>query len=219
MSARHARPPQLSAWLPTSVTDIMNVALAGLRAVESAYARASEPELVEGLVRGDADALGCAYDAHHEAVRAFCRRLVGSPDLAEDLVHDVFVALPRAMRGFEGRSALRTFILSVAVNHARNARRATARRLSAMERLHEEPKRGAETPEEHDERRRLAEMLSRLLDELSMEHRVAVVLCIVEERTSTEAAEIVGVPEATIRTRLFHARKKLREMLEKEMAA
>ena len=129
----------------------------------------------------------------------------------------VDVALPDAAKRFEGRSSLRTFILSVAVNHARNARRATARRLGALERLHVEPRTESETPEELEERRRLAELLARLLDELPLDQRVAVVLCMIEERTSVEAAEIAGVPEATIRTRLFHARRKLREMFEREV--
>lgn len=199
------------------LSDPMNLTVVGWSEPVGSYASASEADLVAALARGESAALARVYDAHHESVRAFARRLVGSAATAEDLVHDVFVALPRIARGFEGRSSLRSFILSVAVNHARNARRATARRLSALERLHEEPKGRMETPEEHGERRRLAELLSRLLDELSHDHRVAVVLCIIEERTSTEAAEIVGVPEATLRTRVFHARKKLREMLEKEL--
>ena len=183
--------------------------------VEARTNAVSERELTQRLARGDSRALGEAYDAHHHAVRAFARRLTGSAAAAEDLVHDVFVALPGVMRNFEGRSSLRTFILSIAVNHSRNARRATARRLGAMERLHLEPKDQSESPEELDERRQLAELLSKLLDELPMEQRVAVVLCIIEERTSVEAAEIAGVPEATMRTRLFHARRKLREMFER----
>ena len=176
----------------------------------------NEPELVAHLVRGDTTALGAVYDAHHGVVRAFARRLTGSDAAAEDLVHDVFVALPSALRGFEGRSSLRTFLLSIAVNHARNQRRARARRLGAFERLHVEPRAAEESPEELGERRELAEMLARLLDALPIEQRVVIVLCVVEERTSVEAAEIAGVPEATVRTRLFHARRKLREMLAEE---
>ena len=97
-----------------------------------------EDLLVRRLQQGDARALGDAYDAHHEAVRAFGRRLLGDDAAAEDLVHDVFVSLPGVIRRFEGRSALRTFLLSIAVNHARHARRSIARRLGAYERLHEE---------------------------------------------------------------------------------
>lgn len=178
--------------------------------------RADERALAASIARGESEALARAYDAHHAAVRAFCRRLLGDEASAEDLVHDVFVGLPDVIGRYEGRAALRTFILSVAANHARNVRRATRRRLSAMERMHVEPRDASETPEEERERRQLAELLSKMLDQLSMDHRLVVVLCVIEERTSVEAAEIVGVPEATVRTRLFHARKKLREMLDGE---
>jgi RNA polymerase sigma-70 factor (ECF subfamily) len=178
--------------------------------------RTEERALAAAIARGETDALARAYDAHHAAVRAFCRRLLGDEASAEDLVHDVFVALPEVIGRYEGRAALRTFILSVAANQARNVRRAARRRLSAMERMHVEPKDAYETPEEERERRQLAELLSGLLDRLSMDHRLVVVLCVIEERTSVEAAEIAGVPEATIRTRLFHARKKLREMIDEE---
>ena len=58
--------------------------------------------------------------------------------------------------------------------------------------------------------------LTRALDDLPLDQRVAFVLCEVEERTSREVAEIVGVPEATVRTRLFHAKKKLRVLLQAE---
>lgn len=176
-----------------------------------------EQRLIERLARDESEALGEAYDLHHGPVRAFARRLLGSEAAAEDLVHDVFLQLPRVIGRFEGRSSLRTFLLSIAVNLSRNVRRARFRRDDALERLHLEPRSSHETPEELEDRRRLATLLSRLLDELPMEQRVAVVLCVIEERTSVEAAEIAGVPEATVRTRLFHARRKLRERLEKEL--
>lgn len=172
--------------------------------------------LTARLRRGDARAIAEAYDAHHEAVRAFARRLLGDLDAAEDVVHDVFVDLPKVISRFEGKSSLRTFLVSVAVNHARHAKRATARRLGAYERLHEEPRDVSGTPEDDVARRRLAEKLERMLAALPMDQRLVVVLCIVEERTSVEAAEILEIPEATVRTRLFYARKKLREMFDAE---
>jgi RNA polymerase sigma-70 factor (ECF subfamily) len=72
------------------------------------------------------------------------------------------------------------------------------------------------TPEEDVVRKRLAMALSRALDELPVDQRVAFVLCEVEERSSGEVSAIVEAPEATVRTRLFHARRKLRELLTKE---
>ncbi len=65
-------------------------------------------------------------------------------------------------------------------------------------------------------RGQLATALSRALDGLPLEQRVAIVLCDIEERTSAEAAQIVGVPEGTIRTRVFHGKRKLREALTQE---
>ena len=172
--------------------------------------------LVARLARGDTNAVGEVYDQHHAAVRAFAKRLVGDASASEDLVHDVFVALPKAIAGYRGDASLRTFLIGIAVNHARHHVRAAARRRNAFEKLGREPSLPPGAPERDLRRRELARILWRALDELSMDQRVAFVLCEVEERTSREAAEIVGVPEATVRTRLFHAKKKLRVLLEAE---
>jgi RNA polymerase sigma-70 factor (ECF subfamily) len=197
---------------------LIGMTVAVFRRLAPAPRASAEDLLVERLKDGDAQALGAAYDAHHEAVRAFARRLLADAAAAEDLVHEVFVAVPSAIRNFEGRSSLRTFLLSIAVNHARHTKRSVARRLGAYERLHAEPREAGGDPEREHERRALADMLERMIAKLPLDQRVAVVLCMVEERTSVEAAEIAGVPEATMRTRLFYARKKLREMLDEEMA-
>lgn len=163
---------------------------------------------------GDARALATLYRQHHEAVRGFARRLLGNPSIAEDLVHDVFLAAPAALRGYRGDSEVRTFLLSVAVNKAKHHLRAAARLRRAMDRLGDEPSpRRPETPDEAAERRQLCEELQRALDALPIDQRVVVVLCAVEERTAAEASEIVGAPENTVRTRLFHAKRKLRELM------
>ncbi|HEX6766417.1 MAG TPA: RNA polymerase sigma factor [Polyangiaceae bacterium] len=172
--------------------------------------------LVARLERGDTGAVAELYDRHHVAVRAFAKRLVGDVAAAEDLVHDVFVALPKAIRRYRGESSLRTFLIGIAVNHARHHVRSAARRRNAFERLGREPDAPPEDPEHDARRRELARVLTRALDSLSIDQRIAFVLCEVEERTSREAAEIVRVPEATVRTRLFHAKKKLRALLEVE---
>jgi RNA polymerase sigma-70 factor, ECF subfamily len=175
-------------------------------------------DLVDRLRRGDAAAVGIAYDHHHAAVRAFARRLLDDASAAEDLVHEVFVALPKAMRGFRGESSLRTFLISIAVHRASHHVRSATRRRAAMERLAREPGRswGGLDPERAAQGEELARALARALDQLPLEQRVAFVLCDVEERTSEEAARITGAPDATMRTRLFHARRKLRLLLAEE---
>lgn len=187
--------------------------------LELVYGPVAEQEAsdqIEGLCAGEPSAIGAAYDAHHEAVRAFARRLLGDPSVAEDLVHDVFVSLPRAARNFRGDCSLRTFLISIAVNRARHFVRAAARQRAAVERLASEPTRPSDDPEQIARRRELARALSRALEQIPLDHRVAFVLCEVEQRSSTEVSRIVGVPEGTVRTRLFHAKKKLRSLLERE---
>lgn len=175
-----------------------------------------DSELLVRLMRAERTAVGEVYDLHHGAVRAFARRLVGESAAAEDLVHEVFVSLPRASKSFRGQSSLRTFLISIAVNHARHHVRAAARRRAAFGRLEREPLPDVSDPERVTERKQLAEALERALDTLPLDQRVAFVLCEIEERTSVAAARIVGVPEGTLRTRLFHAKRKLRDELERE---
>ena len=170
--------------------------------------------LVRRVARGDSEALTIVYRQHHIAVRAFAQRLVGDIEAAEDLVQDVFVALPSALSRFRGDSALRTVLVSIAVNHAKNHVGAAARRRAAITRLGREPEpTGPKDPELVAQNRQLADRLMLALDALPLEQRVAIVLSEIEERTSTEIATIVGAPEGTVRTRVFHAKKKLRELL------
>lgn len=175
--------------------------------------------VVARLRRDDASAVAEVYDLHHGALRAFARKLTGDVQVAEDLVHDVFVALPRAIKRYRGDAALRTFLLSIAVNLARKHVRAACRRRAAMERLAQLPERASADPEREAQRKQLAAALQRALDHLPLDQRVAFVLCEIEDRTSVEAATVVGVPEETVRTRLYHARRKLRAFLEAEGVA
>jgi RNA polymerase sigma-70 factor (ECF subfamily) len=178
---------------------------------------AEDPQgLVVRLAAADPAAIGEVYDQHQRAVRAFASRLVGDPHAAEDLVHEVFVSLPRAVRGYRFESSLRTFLISIAVNHARHHVRAAARRRAALGRLALEPEGNVADPEQLQRRKELASLLTRALDSLPLDQRVAFVLCEVEERSSREVAEITGVPEGTVRTRLHHAKKKLRSELSQE---
>jgi RNA polymerase sigma-70 factor, ECF subfamily len=176
----------------------------------------AESDLVKRLKAGSTEAIGEVYDLHHEHVRRFARTLVGDAGTAEDLVHEVFVSLPGAISRFQGASSLRTFLIAIAVNHARHHLRSAARRRAAMERLALEPLHESPAdPEKHADQVRLAEALVRALDKLPLDQRVAFVLCEIEERSVNEVAKIVDAPEGTVRTRVFHARKKLRDELER----
>ena len=169
------------------------------------------------LTAGEPAAIDEAYRLHHAALRAFANRFLGDASLAEDLVHDVFVILPGAIRRFRGDSTLRTFLIGIAIKRGHKHLRAAGRRRAALARFAEQPVADAPRPDAAVARAELAALLYRALDRLPRDQCAAFVLCEIEQRTAGEAAEIVGAPEATMRTRLFHARKKLRALLDGEV--
>ena len=175
--------------------------------------------LAGAVARGDRRALSEVYTLHHEAVRAFARRLTGDDTAAEDLVQEAFVSLPAALASYRGDASLKTFLVGVTVNHARHHVRAAMRRRALLARMADETvPTFAPAPDVAAEQVRLARALTAALDQLPLEQRAAFVLCEVEERTSAEAAAIVSAPEATVRTRLHHAKKKLRAALAGSLA-
>ncbi|HEY3255230.1 MAG TPA: RNA polymerase sigma factor [Polyangiaceae bacterium] len=174
-----------------------------------------DPFLI-ALAAGETQALSAAYREHHRAVRAFACRLLGDDSAAEDMVQEAFLALPAAARRFRGETSLRSFVIAVAVNRARHFVRAAARRRKSADRLAHEPTSAVAPPDERLAREQLGNALFCALDQLSLDRRVAFVLCVVEERPSHEAAEIIGAPAATVRARVQAAKKQLRELLEKD---
>jgi len=172
--------------------------------------------LLAGLRTGDLGALAASFDRWHQRVRVLARRLLSDPAAAEDVVQDVFTALPQAATRFRGDTDLETFLLGIAVKRVWRHRRAALRRRKALERLRAAQPRGPRDPEQDTYRRELGECLGAALDELPLPQRVAFVLCEVEELTAGQAAAIADAPEATIRTRLFHARRRLRDLLAEE---
>ncbi|MBX3234201.1 MAG: RNA polymerase sigma factor [Labilithrix sp.] len=178
---------------------------------ESVLAEALE----DRIARGHPDAIVEAYRAHHAHVRAFAERLVGDRMAAEDLVHEVFVALPDSMRRFEGQCSLRTWLIAIAARRAQNHVRTAQRRRRAESGLAFEPRPDPTRPDEAAERAELATLLTRALDALPLDQRVAFVLCEVEERTSVEAAQMLDTSDGTVRARVHLAKKKLRAELER----
>lgn len=162
---------------------------------------------------GNTAALGRIYELTQHRVRSFARRLVGEDAAAEDLVQDVFVHLPRLLGRYRGDAPFEMFLLGVVSRRARRHLRTAMRRRRLHDRFALCDLPSPRTPEWDTDRHELATALVRALDTLSREQRVAFVLREVEGLSASEAASVAGVPEATIRTRVFHARRKLQTEL------
>jgi RNA polymerase sigma-70 factor, ECF subfamily len=145
---------------------------------------------------------------HYPAVYRFCARRIG-PDLAEDAAQETFLTAQKSLKRFDGRSSFSTWLFGIAHNHCRALSR----------------KRKAETPLEDiwlGETMATSGQESQVIDrealrvalaKLSPEHREVVLLHEIEGLSYGEAAEVLGVPAGTVKSRLHHAFLNLRRAL------
>ena len=156
------------------------------------------------------------YEKNWPWVYRLVRRLGGQDVDAEDVTQDVFVAVYRKLPEFEGRSKLETWIYRICCNIVSEHRRRAWRRRRLSAALHVSNLWRPHRPAERQVMaRRELEIARDLLSRLDERKRQVFVLRELEELSGAEVAEILDIPEATVRTRLFHARKEFLELLSK----
>jgi RNA polymerase sigma-70 factor, ECF subfamily len=176
---------------------------------------APDEALIRRIANGDRLAMQVLYARYHVRVFRFVVRLVRDEATAEDVISDVFLDVWRQAGRFEGRSTVSTWLLAIARFKAISAvKRRRDEELdeeaaAAIEDLSDDP---ATALEKKD----TGAMLRKCLAGLSAEHREVIDLVYYHEKSVEEAAEIVGIPENTIKTRMFYARKRLAELLKSE---
>jgi len=132
--------------------------------------------------------------------------------LAEDLLSDVFLDVWRKAAAFEGRSSVSTWLLAIARHKALSARRcrSDAELDARIATTIADP---ADDPEAALQKKKRSELLRNSLAELSSEHGEVIDLVYYHGKSVKEVADIVGVGEATVKTRMFYARKKLADLV------
>jgi RNA polymerase sigma-70 factor (ECF subfamily) len=172
----------------------------------------SDDVLIVRIAGGDRLAMQVLYARHHVRVFRFVLRLVRNEATAEDLISEVFLDVWKQAGRFEGRSAVSTWLLSIARFKALSALRRRPEELlddEQAEAIEDE----SDDPEIAAQKRDKSEALQRCLKQLSPEHREVIDLVYYHEKSVEEVATIIGIPEATVKTRMFYARKKMAELL------
>ena len=172
----------------------------------------SDEVLIGRIASGDRLAMQVLFARHHVRVYRFVLRLVRDESVSEDLISEVFLDVWRQAGKFEGRSAVSTWLLAIARFKA-----LSALRRRPDEELDEETAEAIEdtsdTPEAALEKKDKSAAIRKCLEKLSAEHREIIDLVYYHEKSVEEVAEIVGIPENTVKTRMFYARKRLAEIL------
>jgi RNA polymerase sigma factor (sigma-70 family) len=174
-----------------------------------------DAELAARAADGDPGAFGRLVGQYAPVARRMARALLGSPEDADDAVQDGFLAAWRAIDRYDPDRPFRPWLLRIVLNAARDlGRRRVVRRTEALTPGAVEQVPGAgPTPEQAAGRVLLREALDRALAALPERQRVAVTLFDGEGYAHSEIASLLGVPEGTVRSDLFHGRRALRAAL------
>lgn len=178
--------------------------------------KCDETHLMGLVARGDRRAFESLYRSYHLRLARFLSNLLRKPELVEEVVNDTLLAVWRRPDSFSGKSKLSTWIFAIAYHKA----------LRARSRL-DEPLEGSDTesraseeagPEQQLRRGETREALLAAMGTLSDDHRAVVHLTYFQELGYKEIAEIMDCPVDTVKTRMFYARRHLKNALSGSLA-
>jgi RNA polymerase sigma-70 factor, ECF subfamily len=173
----------------------------------------SDRLLLDRITKGDRDAFRALYEVYYPPLRRFISKIAGLND-AQEGVNDVMLVVWRNGASFTGRSKVRTWIMGIAYRKALKLRATSSRWTGRFKGVDfdswiEQSGVPSEPPSDGD----LRDLLQHGLDRLSPEHRAVVELTYFNGCSYEEIAAIAGCPINTVKTRMFHARAKLRRLL------
>jgi RNA polymerase sigma-70 factor (ECF subfamily) len=185
-----------------------------LRSSVTTNRSSADPELLRDVADGDLGALGELYDRYARDVWRAVFRTLGDAGDVEDVVHAVFLKLPKIAPAYDGRANCRGWLCGIAVRialrHTRGMKRFRRMLSGFADTMVARP---SIDPERRATGNEALEVLERALARLSAKKRAAFVLVELEGLRPEEAARALEIPVATVRTRLFHARSELRRAL------
>ena len=163
---------------------------------------ASEAQLLAGCRRRDIRAFEQLYETHSPRLKSIALHIAGNRQDAEDAVQETFLKLYRAIEGFEGHSAIGTWLCRIVINVCYDLARKRQRETQA-------PLGDREAPGSVGLRVALEDALGRI----NPRHRMVFLLFEVEGLRHSEVAAILEIPEGTSKAWLFEAKKELKRLL------
>ncbi len=185
-----------------------------------------DAELAQRVAAGEEAALRLMMRRHNQALFRTARAILREDAEAEDAVQEAYLKAIRGIDTFRSDSKLSTWLIRITVNEALGRLRRTRRRADVIPlagdladggEMHDTMDTNARTPEEETLRLESRRIMEAKIDALPEAFRAVFVLRGVEELSVEETATVLGIPEATVRTRFFRARSLLRESLSREL--
>lgn len=174
---------------------------------------AEELAWIQRIAEGDKSALRLLYARYSSRIFRFVIRMVNDDNKAEELVNDVMMEVWKSAAKFEGRSSPSTWILGIARYRTLNAVRGKKLDTVGLDQAPEQAGQGEEASSGKSQEQ-LTVMLRGAINRLSTEHREVIELTFFHGYSYPEIATILQCPENTVKTRMFHARAKLKPWLQ-----
>ena len=171
----------------------------------------NEAELATRARAGDRAAFGQLVERFAPQARRVARAVLQDPHDADDAAQDAFLAALVKLDQYDPRRPFGPWLMRIVANAATDRRR--RRTVRQVEPLAPELTGGGPRPDREAEQSALGDRLRAALAELPERRRIAVVLFDVEGYSHAEIAQILDIPEGTVRSEVFHARRRLRELL------
>jgi RNA polymerase sigma-70 factor (ECF subfamily) len=174
-----------------------------------------ESKLIERARKGDAAAFEALVRGRHSRVYWLARQMVGNDEDARDIAQAVFIRLWRVLDRFDERYSFATWLHRMVTNLAIDHLRREGRHRHAPEPVQERvlPDHARQTPEFRVSQQQLRAVFRELAAQLAPQQRAVFVLREMEELSTEEVAEILGVSSSTVRNHLLQARRSLRRQL------
>ena len=188
------------------------------RVDDSAAAGRTEQGEVDLLARsaaGERRAFEMLYRAYYPRLARFLQRMTRSTQLIEEIINDTLLAVWRKAGTFDRSSKVSTWIFAIAYRRACKALQAFDEPVEAG--VDEREGADADRPDWQFERLRLAHAVDAALAQLPLAQRTAFQLTLYHDMSQAEIADIMACPVNTIKTRLFHARKRLALLLDGQL--
>jgi RNA polymerase sigma-70 factor, ECF subfamily len=183
------------------------------RRVGATLDQPSDESLIEAIARGEKGAMQVLFGRHNVRIYRFIVGLARDDSLAEDLVSEVFLEVWRKAGQFAGRSKVSTWLLAIARHKTYSAFGHRAD-LQLDERFAATIEDATDGPGGILDNKDRSAVLAHCLTKLSPAHREIIDLVYYHEKKVEEVAQIVGIPVATVKTRMHYARKRLAELLQ-----
>jgi RNA polymerase sigma-70 factor (ECF subfamily) len=171
-----------------------------------------ELDLLRRISGGDQRAFETLFEVYGKRIFRYAVRMIGDAARAEEVTNDVMIEVWKSAGTFQGRSRSSTWIIGITRHRCLNAMRGKPVVTVDID-DHPAVLEIEDPAEKHVNTEDTKRTMREAVLELSAEHREVVELTFYQNRSYQEIAEIVGCPENTVKTRMFHANKRLREVL------